>query len=288
MLQCTSPFTESADIDGAIGRLEAKGADSCFTAVRFFRFLWRTDELGCAFPINHAGAKRKRRQDMEPQMIENGAVYVMRRAAFERTKERFCGKVVMHEVSGDRLLEIDELRDYHVARALLEVEERGKRANALPECIRAVIFDFDGVMTDNRVWISETGKEMVVCDRGDGLGVELLREQGMPMLILSREKVGNAKWRAAKLGIECLHAMDEKERELAKWLAARGISASQAVYLGNDINDLGCMQRVGCGACPCDAHPAVRAAASLVLQSLGGRGAVRELADLILAKVGGE
>jgi N-acylneuraminate cytidylyltransferase len=152
--------------------------------------------------------------------------------------------------------------------------------------IDAVVFDFDGVMTDNRVLVMDDGREAVFCDRMDGMGVGLLRERGIPLLILSKEKNPVVGQRARKLSVECLQGIDDKLAALRQWLSGRKLRLEHTVYVGNDVNDLECMRACGTAVCPSDAHPAALAAAAVVLSKKGGRGAVRELADAILFRAG--
>jgi N-acylneuraminate cytidylyltransferase len=142
-------------------------------------------------------------------------------------------------------------------------------------------------MTDNRVTVSADGREAVVCDRGDGLGIERLRAAGVPMAVLSRERDPVVAARCAKLGLPVEQGLLDKVPRLLAWLAARGIDPAQAVYVGNDVNDLEAMAAVGCAVAPADAHPEALRRARLVLDRRGGAGAVRELADLILERQGG-
>lgn len=282
MLQCTSPLTRSEDIDGAIRALSEKGADSCFTAVPFHHFLWRRDEALNAAPINHSGHKRKRRQDMEPQYLENGAVYVMRTRAFIEAADRFCGRVVCHAVDESQRHEIDSLTDFAVAEVLLRDHERRLSRELLPSPVEALVLDFDGVLTDNRVLVTDDGHEAVFCSRGDGMGLSHLAKAGVKLLILSKEKNAVVARRAEKLGIECMHAIDDKPAALSAWLQKNGVAVERTVFVGNDVNDVACMTMVGCSACPADAHPSAVAAARITLEARGGHGAVRELCDMIL------
>lgn len=149
--------------------------------------------------------------------------------------------------------------------------------------IKAVIFDFDGVFTDNRVIVSTTGEEFVVCDRGDGMGTNLLAGAGIKMLILSKEQNGVVTSRGKKLNIEVIQGCDDKLPELIKWLQKNNVDAQQAAYIGNDINDLECLSHVGVAVIPADAHLSVIATATWILQHNGGRGAIREFADTLLS-----
>lgn len=148
-----------------------------------------------------------------------------------------------------------------------------------------IVFDFDGVMTDNRVEVNEEGKEAVFCNRSDGMGVEMLRKCGVPMLVLSKEKNPVVAMRCKKLQLECIQGIDVKETRLQELLVERGLSAARTIYLGNDINDVECMRMVGFPVAVGDAYPAAKAVAALVLSHNGGHGAVRELADRILSEM---
>ena len=149
--------------------------------------------------------------------------------------------------------------------------------------IKAVIFDFDGVFTDNRVIVSTTGEEFVICDRGDGMGTNLLAAAGIKMLILSKEKNTVVTSRGKKLNIEVIQGCDDKLPELIQWLQKNNVDAKQAAYIGNDINDLECLKHVGVAVIPADAHHSVISTATWILQHNGGRGAIREFADVILS-----
>jgi N-acylneuraminate cytidylyltransferase len=148
------------------------------------------------------------------------------------------------------------------------------------------VFDFDGVFTDNRVWVLQDGREAVACNRGDGLGLERLRDAGFPILVLSKERNPVVAARCAKLRLDCLQGIDDKQQALDDWLCSRNITSASVIYLGNDVNDLPCLSKVGYPVVVADAHPDARRAARLVLETPGGFGAVRELADLILSRHG--
>jgi N-acylneuraminate cytidylyltransferase len=282
-LQCTSPLMLPEDIDGTVQALLAEEADTAMTVSPFHYFLWQPDETGNAVGINHDKRTRPRRQDRAPQYRETGAVYVMRTAGFQQYRHRFFGKTVMHVVPEARAFEIDEPSDWLVAESFLQ--ERGpQKADSLPETISAVVFDFDGVFTDNRVLVAQDGSESVACNRSDGLALAQLRKTGLPLLVLSTESNPVVETRCRKLGLECLHNAADKRAMLEAWLAARGIPWQETVYVGNDVNDLSCMRAVGCAVAVHDAYPEAKGAARILLEADGGHGAVREIANLILKR----
>jgi YrbI family 3-deoxy-D-manno-octulosonate 8-phosphate phosphatase len=281
MLQCTSPLTRAADIDGTIAALEAEQADSSLSVTPFPYFLWRRGELG-AEAVNHDMRIRRRRQDAEAQFVETGAVYAMRVQGFQQARHRFFGKVAMYVMPGERCLEIDEEIDLQLADERMRALHLHPAAASLPSPVRALVCDFDGVFTDNTVIVLQDGREAVRCSRGDGYGLSLLKQRGFPILVLSKERNPVVEARCRKLQIECLSGIDDKLPALKSWLQGRAIALSETVYVGNDVNDLECLKAVGCGAVVADAHHAARSAARLVLSQRGGEGAVRELTDLIL------
>lgn len=147
--------------------------------------------------------------------------------------------------------------------------------------LRLAVFDFDGVFTDNRVIVSEKGVESVVCNRSDGLGLRRLREAGVDMFILSTEVNPVVTCRARKLKIGCHQGVEDKLTVLKREAAHRGIPLSQVAFVGNDINDIECLDAVGVPVVPADAWLEVRPHAKWVLKRRGGDGAVREFCDTV-------
>jgi YrbI family 3-deoxy-D-manno-octulosonate 8-phosphate phosphatase len=182
----------------------------------------------------------------------------------------------------ERRHEIDEPVDFKIAETLLKQQTGEQKSRALPERIGALVLDFDGVITDNKVLVFQDGSEMVRADRSDGWGLGQLKKTGLPILVLSTEANPVVSARAGKLGLPCLQGLVYKWAALKGWLEDRGIDPAWVVYVGNDDNDLACMANVGCVVAPSDAYPAVLEIADLVLEHRGGDGAVRELCDLIL------
>jgi YrbI family 3-deoxy-D-manno-octulosonate 8-phosphate phosphatase len=279
-LQCTSPFTSPQDIDLVVDSLKNSEANVAFSVCRDHSFLWSVDEDGLARGINHDSTHpRQRRQDISPQFRETGAIYAMRTKPFRERGSRFCGPALAICVSSPSI-EIDTLQDLELARAL--ATKTDPVANRSPVGLRALVMDFDGVHTDDTVWVTEDGKESVRCSRADGLGLEKLRKAGLRLLVLSKERNPVVAARAKKLQIDVLQCVEDKLTALEKWLREHGFAATETAFIGNDINDLDCMRAAGWSATPADAHPEARAAASYVCGNKGGRGALREVADLIL------
>ena len=147
--------------------------------------------------------------------------------------------------------------------------------------ISLIVYDFDGVMTDNKVYIDQDGKEMVQVNRADGLGISILAKHGFEQIILSTEENIVVQKRADKLGIHCISAVDDKLRELKTYCKKREIYLENVLYIGNDVNDLESMKAVGWPLCPCDAHKSIRDISKFVMTTSGGNGVIRELLDII-------
>jgi YrbI family 3-deoxy-D-manno-octulosonate 8-phosphate phosphatase len=151
--------------------------------------------------------------------------------------------------------------------------------------ISVVAFDFDGVFTDNTVYVTQDGLESVRCWRGDGIGLSRLRTVGVHIVILSTEINPVVTVRADKLGIECRQGLDDKESALKEFCATLGVSPKQAAFVGNDINDIPALMTVGLPIAVHDAHPEILPFVRYRTVNKGGQGAVRETCDLIyLAK----
>jgi N-acylneuraminate cytidylyltransferase len=142
--------------------------------------------------------------------------------------------------------------------------------------------DFDGVFTDNRALVFEDGREAVFVSRGDGMGISLLRNINFPMIVISTEKNQVVAARCKKLQIEYIQAVDDKLPVLRNWASNLGIDLTEIAYVGNDINDVECMEAVGVAIAPADAHELALGVATIVLSASGGQGAVREVADMII------
>ncbi len=147
--------------------------------------------------------------------------------------------------------------------------------------VRLAVFDFDGVFTDNRVWVNERGEESVRCSRSDGLGLRRLDEVDVPYLIVSTEANPVVRARAAKLLAECVHGVDDKLAVLEERAAQAGAALDEVAYVGNDVNDAACLGAVGLPVVPADAWPEVVPLARWVLTRAGGEGCVREFCDAV-------
>ena len=185
-------------------------------------------------------------------------------------------------------VDIDTLPDWAKYEALvysgLEMVSPGNSHRAMPETIKMIICDFDGVVTDNLVITDQDGKEAVVASRSDSMHIKKLREMGIEVMILSSEPNPVVMARAKKMGVEAMHGigMQDKGRVMREVLAQKNVKAENVVYVGNDLNDLPCFEVAGWSVAVADAYPEVIRAADHVLTKTGGHGAIRELCEIIL------
>jgi 3-deoxy-D-manno-octulosonate 8-phosphate phosphatase (KDO 8-P phosphatase) len=149
--------------------------------------------------------------------------------------------------------------------------------------VRLVVYDFDGVMTDNRVYTDQDGRESVAANRSDGLGINIIRKLGIDQCILSTESNPVVRARAAKIGLECTHNVSDKASALIQLAGNNNVSLADLLYVGNDVNDRDAMGLAGFKVAPADAHAEILALADYVTEAPGGHGVVRELADVLAA-----
>ena len=151
----------------------------------------------------------------------------------------------------------------------------------LLERVRFAVFDFDGVFTDNRVWVNEHGDEALAFSRSDGLGLRRLEEVGVRSLIVSLEQNPIVGARARKLQVDCVQGVGDKLSVLRERTGELGVALQDTAYVGNDINDAECLRVVGVPVVPADAWPEVKPLARWVLSRAGGTGCVREFCDAV-------
>lgn len=281
-LQCTSPIRGNGDIDAAISIFEELNADSLFSGSDNKRHIWANTENGYA-PLNYDYKNRRREQDMAPQYNEDGSIYVLKPEIIRKFKNRLGGRIEVYPMGPWREFQLDTQEDLELIDWVLRKPEFSNLV-ALPLTIELVVFDFDGVFTDNKVLTDSDGREYVRADRGDGLGIARMREHRIPMLVLSTEENPVTAARSKKLGLECIHGVADKAARLNEILESRGISAQNTLYVGNDVNDAGCLKIAGFPVVVADAHPDIKPLARLVLTNRGGEGAVRELCDIIIKR----
>ena len=149
-----------------------------------------------------------------------------------------------------------------------------------------IVYDFDGVMTDNKVYVDQNGNEIVQVSRADGLGVSEIKKLSIKQIIISTEINPVVSTRACKLDIPFLLNVDNKKEVLMDYCHNYKIDLNKVVFVGNDINDKEAMEIVGTTFCPSDAHESIKSIVDHVLEKKGGEGVIRELFDYILINKG--
>ncbi|HLE74038.1 MAG TPA: acylneuraminate cytidylyltransferase [Anaerolineales bacterium] len=293
-LRPTSPLRPKGLVDRAVETLMAdKEADSVRGVVPAGQNpykMWTLTNEGTLQPLlkvkGLSEAYNAPRQALPQTYWQTGHVDAIRMATIMK-KDSMSGAVIWPVlIDAQYSVDIDTLSDWRRAEWLaskLDLVRPGSDPRPLPKKVKLLVMDFDGVLTDNRVWNDEAGKEQVAANRSDGLGIELLLKAGVNAAVISMEENPVVAARCKKMGIPYKKGIENKGPALQQILAERGVSAGEAVFLGNDTNDLPCFPLVACGVAVADAHPEVLRAADMVLSRRGGQGAVRELCDLILA-----
>lgn len=231
------------------------------------------------------------RQQLPQAYWQTGHIDVIRRKVIVEQHSMSGGVILPEMIDPNFSVDIDTLRDWSraewlVREGVLEMIHPGHRPRPWPQNVRLVVFDFDGVMTDDRVWVNQDGLECVSANRSDGMGIEMLLAAGFRSVIISTEANPVVAARAKKMRLPYFHGVGDKARTLSAYLEQEQILAQECIYVGNDVNDLACFPLVGCAFAVANAHPDVLRQADRVLRHRGGRGAVREVCDLLIRRYG--
>jgi YrbI family 3-deoxy-D-manno-octulosonate 8-phosphate phosphatase len=300
-LRPTSPIRPLDCVDQAVKILiEHPGTDSVRGVVPSgqnpFK-MWRIDKEGKMTPLLSVPGIQEPfnapRQALPATYWQTGHIDAIWTRTVNEQKS-LSGKVIFPLILDSRYtIDIDTLKDWQRAESMIYQREISfvqpgspskPQKRPLPERVELVVFDFDGVMTDNRVWVDEDGREMVAANRSDSLGLSRMRRAGIEAFVLSREINPVVAARCRKLNLPYIQGETDKANALQALLIERQIDPADVVYVGNDINDLPCFPIVGCAVAVADALPEVCEQADLVLHQRGGHGAVREICDLIYVK----
>jgi N-acylneuraminate cytidylyltransferase len=299
-LRPTSPIRPPSLVDDAVKLLlEYPEADSVRGVVPSGQNphkMWRIDPTnGQMKPLLTVPGLREPfnapRQSLPPTFWQTGHIDAIRtRVILE--KQSMSGDVILPVmIDTCYTVDIDTLFDWQwyewlVFHGGLEMVAPGGRHRPLPGLIELVVFDFDGVLTDNRVWVDEEGHEQISANRSDSLGLKFLCRNGIKLLVLSTETNSVVAARCKKMDVPLLQGVWEKADALKKYMEDHHIEPRNTIFVGNDINDTPCFPLVGCAVVVADAQSEAMQQADLVLGQDGGFGAVRELCDLIMRRNG--
>jgi YrbI family 3-deoxy-D-manno-octulosonate 8-phosphate phosphatase len=294
-LRPTSPLRPPGCVDQAVQTLmdhpEADSVRGVIPSGQNPYKMWRINDQGRMSPLlSIPGIKEPfntPRQELPQTYWQTGHIDAIRISTILE-KSSLNGEIIYPLLIDPRYaVDIDTQRDWQRAEWIVSQGELpivlpvpGKRH--LPKQVDLLVLDFDGVMTDDRVWVDQDGHEMVAANRLDGLGIAALHKAGVPMVVLSTESNPVVAARCRKLNLECIQGLGDKTQSLQRLIRDRHLDPSHVVYLGNDVNDLPCFPLVGCAVVVSDAHPEALLKADIVLTQRGGNGAVRELCDRII------
>ena len=297
-LRPTSPIRPPDCVDRALKLLMAEPrADSVRGVVPSGQNpykMWMISDAGPMSPLLQDGpdeAYNQPRQGLPATHWQTGHIDAIR-ASTLLEKGSMSGDIILPLVVDARYaVDIDTENDWRRAERLVEENTLdmvlpGRMPRPFPETVKLMVLDFDGVLTDDRVWINERGEESVAAHRGDGYGLGLVKERGLEIIVLSREGNPVVAARCKKLGILAVQGIEDKASKLTELLSERDLDSKHVIYVGNDVNDLPCFPIAGYAVAVADAHPQVLAAADMRLTRGGGHGAVRELCDMLLMQLG--
>lgn len=285
LVQATSPLTQTIHFSEAL-QMYAKGEyDSILTCVRNFRFFWNEDGTS----INYDYMSRPRRQNFNGMLMENGAFYINTVGNIRSSGNRLSGKIGIYEMPDYTATEIDEPDDWTILESLmcrhvLNIQNNDRNFAD----IKLFLTDIDGTLTDGGMYYSENGDELKKFNTRDGLGMQMLQEQGIKVGIITSEDRELNRRRADKLKVDFFY---QGKRDGGKLAAAQdicnqmGITIKEVAYIGDDVNCIDLLSAVGFAACPADADWRVLAIQGIhVMVKKGGGGCVREFCDQILKK----
>lgn len=277
-VQCTSPLLDCTDVNGFISRFLESEFDSSFSCVEFPRICWTPDGK----PICHDLKNRKRRQDMDKILVENGALYINSVKNIKENKSILSGNILPYIMPYDTITEIDEPQDIDKVERILK-----KRIKPNLNDYKLFLMDCDGVLTDGGMYYSENGEALKKFNTTDGAGIARIKQHGLIPAIITSENTKFAKERAKKLGIECFAGISDKPECIKSIVEKYNTDISKVIYIGDDINDLDAVKNVGFSACPDNAQEIIKQNVNYITRSKGGEGAVRELVNFLTDNIHG-
>jgi len=156
------------------------------------------------------------------------------------------------------------------------------KTNIFLKNLKIIVFDFDGVLTNNNVFLNSSGEEFVSCSRADGIAFNIFKKIGIKTLILSTESNSVVSARAQKLSVPVIQSVSNKLLTLEKYLNNNNLTLKNVMFVGNDLNDLKVMQNVAVSCCPSDSHQKIKEISTHILNTKGGHGVAREVIEDIL------
>ena len=300
-LRPTSPMRPHGMVDGAIRILLDHEDADCVRGVvpakqnpfKMWRFYGEGRPL---HPVLEVGGIREPynapRQVLPSVYWQTGHIDAIRVSTISQKHSLTGDTIYPFVIDTSYAVDIDTLEDWAKYEDLvysvgLQIVSPGKVRRPPPSEIKLIIFDFDGVITDNFVLTDEDGKEMIAASRSDSMHIGTLRKKGVETMILSTEPSPVVAARAKKIGVDVIQGIgiSEKGRVMRDVLTKKTIKPEHVIFVGNDLNDLPCFEIAGWAVAVADAYPEVLRAADFVLSRKGGHGAMRELCEIVLKQL---
>ncbi len=293
-LRPTSPFRPKGFVDQGIRLLHhTPAADSLRAVTASPKTPYKMWQINRNFlkPIIGSNLKEPynaNRQALPDTFWQTGQLDITRLKTILGKNSMTGNRIIPLMVPIDFAVDLDTLSDWEFAEwtgigKKLDIVRPDHKQDIFGD-IRMAIFDFDGVFTDNQVYLTDDGKESVACSRADGMGLSLLKKHGIKIAVISGEVNPVVSARCKKLKLMHYQGVRDKVPLFKKILSQEGLKNNQTLFVGNDLNDLGCMNYAKLGVAVANAHPQVLREADLVLEKSGGQGAIRELCDLIISR----
>ncbi len=277
-IQATSPLVTPEDFRRAQKTFKDEKCDSLFTGCEFKRFIWDYQNK----PLNYDFMKRPRRQQFQGQIIENGAFYFTKKELWTETENRLGGKIGHVLMAEESMFELDEPTDWLIIESLLKNRSAADIEEKIQE-VKAIVLDVDGTLTDAGMYYGPEGEMLKKFNTRDAKGLELVRQAGIQVCVITAEDSASVHQRMKKLNIsDYFYGVKDKLPVLKKWASDQGLSLKQIAYGGDDLGDLDCLQSVGFSFCPADSEQDVLAHVDYICTKVGGSGAVREVCNLLV------
>lgn len=277
LLQCTSPIRFSDQIDKAIEQIFDENADSLLSGYINDSFLWLNGKS-----VNYDFKNRPRRQDKEWEFVENGSFYIFKKKILLDEKNRLGGKISQFIMPKWMSFEIDEPFDLELIEFLMK-EKYINNSKKIKKDIKMILFDVDGIFTDGGVYLNNDGDEILKFSRIDGKGIELIRNQGIVLGVISSENSTIVKKRMEKLLIEEIHLGIKNKLDLYEKLKEKyNLRDDEIGFCGDDIQDIPILKKVGFSCCPKNALEDVKKVCIYNSKKSGGQGFVREICNMFL------
>jgi YrbI family 3-deoxy-D-manno-octulosonate 8-phosphate phosphatase len=276
-IKATFPLTTANDFKNAYKLFVECNFDSLLTGVRIKKIFWSLEGT----PFNYKYMERPISQDFNYVLMENNAFYITKRSILENKKCILGGKIGIYEMLQENSIEVDESGGWEKVEKELDKRNKLNIKERLSD-IKMLVMDVDGVLTDGGMYYSEKGDELKKFNTKDGKAIELLKNKGVKVAIITSEKNNIIKRRMDKLKVDFLiQGSLNKKLDLLQLSNNSNIPLSQIAYVGDDINDIEAIKIANVSFCPQDAVEEIKNNVNFILKSNGGEAVIREIWDVM-------